>query len=82
MTILVYAHVHFMITKVRSTLQDDNIVVQRTLNENEYHLIYDKYEGSSKDRSVSVQMTTNIFSAKYLITEYVLFYLYKNIMIF
>ena len=71
-----------MITKVRSTLQDDNIVVQRTLNENEYHLIYDKYEGSSKDRSVSVQMTTNIFSAKYLITEYVIFYLYKNIMIF
>ena len=43
MTILVYAHVHFMITKVRSTLQDDNIVVQRTLNENEYHVIYDKY---------------------------------------
>ena len=73
MTILVYAHVHFMITKVRSTLQDDNIVVQRTLNENEYHLIYDKYEGSSKDRSVSVQMTTNIFSAKYLITEYIFY---------
>ena len=71
MTMSVYAHVHFMITKVRSTLQDDNIVVQRTLNENEYHLIYDKYEGSSKDRSVSVQMTTNIFSAKYLITEYI-----------
>ena len=76
MTILVYAHVHFMITKVRSTLQDDNIVVQRTLNENEYHLIYDKYEGSSKDRSVSVQMTTNIFSAKYLITEH-LYIFYK-----
>ena len=43
MTMSVYAHVHFTITKVRSRLQDDNIVLQRTLNENEYHVIYDKY---------------------------------------
>ena len=30
MTMSVYAHVHFTITKVRSRLQDDNIVLQRT----------------------------------------------------